>query len=662
MARRHGVAAGIVLERVDAGVVAAGGQDAFDAEVQAFAAVVVERRLFAGGGVQPAHGIRGARRLEGRDAEGCYIPVPVVAPGGRVDLAVAAVLGDRRYVRQRRLGGIQHVQAHFLLVASHFHDVAAGAQEGVDAEVEAGAAVVVLGESLSGGVFQYADRVEAAGCAQGDGGIGLDLESPAIHFVRRCDRAHRALVPSHCRQCADGQGRVLDAERIVAEAIFGTGDANVVGAGFDVPFDAEVAPSATVVVRCERPALLVFESADGVGVPRRLCYQRAIRGDGNAPVVDVASLVERGCDGAASGDRPRRGWQIMLPVATAGAGVQSGTDPRIEVRERAVVVAVVAGGANGPFAQRADHEAVPKDGGAAAAAFGHALLPRHLDRAGNAVGSPFAGHVAGGVFLHLASRMVNGDYRVVRLGDFRVPAGEVDAGRQPPAELQQGRIVLGACGDELRTASSGCDADVGRFRAAAGQLVEPGRLHRAGHLGGGDAVVRGEEVGDERVLVAIVQEGAGTQRGPLRRFEVDPRHGVFQAARKLANAALDVHMELGAVQGLEALGVRIQEAMGDCFHAQPGSIHRSARRQRDFDADDVASGGRRPVHLGLRCRGFQVRRRDHRKRLSVAVRMEETQLRARRQFALHGHADGSGLGRVDQHRGRPGALVHRHPV
>ena len=268
----------------------------------------------------------------------------------------------------------------------------------------------------------------------------------------------------------------------------------------------------------------------------------------------------------------------MLAVATTATRVQSRADARIESRERPVVVVVGPGVASGPVAQRPNHKTVAKDGGAAAAWFRNALLPIHADGASDSSGVRLAEYIACGVLLHFAVRVVNANDGIGFQHAFRIPAGEENAGGQPPAEFQQSGIVPLACRHQLRAAENGRRAQVDSFRVAILELVEPSRLHGPRLFRRGHAVVCGEEIGDEGVCVGIVQQRARTLRGTPSALEVDPCHGVLQSAWKPIGAALDVDMEFRTGQCLEGRRARIEEAMGNFLHPQPGSALGSARR------------------------------------------------------------------------------------
>ena len=269
MACGDDVAADRVPEAAGAGVVGAGGQDAFDAEVRAFAAVVIGRHMLAGRGMQPALSIRGSCSFQGRDAQRRHVEMPVGALVGRLDLAGAAAFGNGGHLRQRRVACLQGVQAHRFPVAAHLQPVGASRQKGVNAEVGVGPAVVVACQRFSGGIFQHAHRIDAAGGGQGDGAVSLYLESPVIDLARTADHCDRASVPGNCRQGVCGSGRMVYPERVVSEAIVGASNAHVVGAAIDIPFNAKVASSAAIVIHCQVSPLVVFEAADGVRIAGR---------------------------------------------------------------------------------------------------------------------------------------------------------------------------------------------------------------------------------------------------------------------------------------------------------------------------------------------------------------------------------------------------------
>ena len=157
-----------------------------------------------------------------------------------------------------------------------------------------------------------------------------------------------------------------------------------------------------------------------------------------------------------------------------------------------------------------------------------------------------------------------------------------------------------------------------------------------------------------------------TQPGCAARLEIYSGHRVFQSSRKLANAALDVDMEIGATQSLVARGPGIEEPMGDFFDSEPRDTGCGQRRQHDLDADYVSVYRGRPENLRFRrnatflparapgflaiadasvgfvTREMEVCLRD-RLRHTASARMEETHLGTFSQTSAHAHPDGGGF-------------------
>ena len=236
-----------------------------------------------------------------------------------------------------------------------------------------------------------------------------------------------------------------------------------------------------------------------------------------------------------------------------------------------------------------------------AAALGGPLAPPDGDGVHQALGVTATPRASGRVLLDLAVRVVD-PVRAGRVVDGRrIPAGIGQPSGQRFPEAEQRQIVERAGSEQVAAAGASGEAAVPGVASAALPLMEPPRLHRPRDAPGGNAVLRGEEVGNEGVRHLVVQQGPRAHVAVAFVLEADARHRVLQAAVDVPGAALDVDVDAGTIE----LGRRFAqrrhraEGVGERIHPKREGGPRLRGRQGDHDADGVAFHRRRPPDLDL---------------------------------------------------------------